>query len=240
MTLGQNVDIWVPTGVNGVDITYVINGVPLDPPHIARSNSYHKHCRFCQSHIHSKITISGFIPSIKNYFTIYRRINLGNWVNIATTSSTTYIDSWLEVNPRGSQRIDYQVTMTTFTPEESAPSNTVTTWFDYINKQLVEGDLPDEYELKTNHPNPFNPVTTIAFGLPVPSYVELKIYDFLGREVKILVNRNIDAGFKDVQWDGKDQDGRTVASGMYIYTINARSIKSDKQFTQSGKMVLLR
>ncbi|MCH7612863.1 MAG: S8 family serine peptidase, partial [Candidatus Marinimicrobia bacterium] len=188
--LGQNVDIWVPTGVNGVDITYVINGVPLDPPHIARSNSYHKHCRFCQSHIHSKITISGFIPSIKNYFTIYRRINLGNWVNIATTSSTTYIDSWLEVNPRGSQRIDYQVTMTTFTPEESAPSNTVTTWFDYINKQLVEGDLPDEYELKTNHPNPFNPVTTIAFGLPVPSYVELKIYDFLGREVKILVNRN--------------------------------------------------
>ncbi|MBC8175343.1 MAG: T9SS type A sorting domain-containing protein [Candidatus Marinimicrobia bacterium] len=100
--------------------------------------------------------------------------------------------------------------------------------------------LPEEYALHANYPNPFNAVTTIRYDLPEDSFVVLKIYDLLGREIRTLINFKQAAGFKTILWDGKDNHGNKVPSGMYIYRFSAKSLESDKQFHKTMKMVLLR
>ncbi|MBC8175487.1 MAG: T9SS type A sorting domain-containing protein [Candidatus Marinimicrobia bacterium] len=108
-------------------------------------------------------------------------------------------------------------------------------------KQIVKSEnLPDKFALYENHPNPFNPITTIKYDLPEESFVELTIFDLLGREVKTLINGSETAGFKRVLWDGKNNRGKSVASGLYIYRLTAESIESNKKFHQTRKMVLLR
>ncbi|MFQ5641865.1 MAG: T9SS type A sorting domain-containing protein, partial [bacterium] len=94
--------------------------------------------------------------------------------------------------------------------------------------------VPERFELFQNYPNPFNPSTTIKYELSKNSQVILKIYNVLGREVRTLLNENQTAGLKTVQWDGRDDSGAIVSSGVYLYRIQA----SNK--IQSKKMVFLR
>ena len=94
--------------------------------------------------------------------------------------------------------------------------------------------IPAGFYLDQNYPNPFNPITTIRYDLPEDSHVFIKIYDILGREVRILINFEQTAGYKSVQWDGKDVFGNTSGSGLYIYKISAGDFNSCK------KMLLLR
>jgi len=77
------------------------------------------------------------------------------------------------------------------------------------------------YALYQNYPNPFNPSTEIAFAIPRPSYVTLKIYNISGQEIRTLVTNGYAAGKFKVSWDGKDNFGRTVAGGTYIYRLKA-------------------
>jgi hypothetical protein len=93
---------------------------------------------------------------------------------------------------------------------------------------------PLTYALTQNYPNPFNPSTTINFQLPKDEFVELKIYNRIGQEVRTLVNSGYQAGSHKVVWDGKNNRGRSVASGMYIYKIKAG------KYTKSMKMNLIR
>ena len=95
-------------------------------------------------------------------------------------------------------------------------------------KQVGSG-LPEDYSLAQNYPNPFNPSTTINFALPQASKVVLKIYDVLGREVATLLNSEKAAGNYQV-----DFDASKLASGVYVYTINAGS------FTSTKKMMLMK
>jgi flagellar hook assembly protein FlgD len=85
-----------------------------------------------------------------------------------------------------------------------------------------------------NYPNPFNPSTTIQYEIPKTARVVLKIYDMLGREVKILVNRVQSPGQKSVIWDGTDQSGNLVSSGIYLYRLQSG------EFTESKKMILMK
>ncbi len=94
--------------------------------------------------------------------------------------------------------------------------------------------LPTEYYLSQNYPNPFNPSTQIRFALPQSSAVELKIYDVLGREVSTLLNGEYNAGTYTVEWNGRNNYGAQVASGMYIYRIKAGN------FVQTKKMMMLK
>jgi hypothetical protein len=71
-----------------------------------------------------------------------------------------------------------------------------------------------ELKVEQNYPNPFNPATTISFSLPVTSNVSLKIYNLLGREVRTLVDQVMTAGGHSIPWDGKDNSGKLVASGI--------------------------
>lgn len=80
----------------------------------------------------------------------------------------------------------------------------------------VENLMPKEYVLHQNYPNPFNPNTTIRFEIPKATKVYLMIYDILGREVTRLKQEQLGVGYHQVLWDGRDQAGRDLASGIYF------------------------
>ncbi|CUS96985.1 FlgD immunoglobulin-like domain containing protein [Candidatus Chrysopegis kryptomonas] len=93
-------------------------------------------------------------------------------------------------------------------------------------------EIPDKFELYQNYPNPFNPSTSITFDLPKDEFVTLKIYNVIGQEVRTLVNEFRNAGRYTVVWDGKDNFGKVVPSGIYFYRMTAGS------FNKTMKMVL--
>ncbi len=80
---------------------------------------------------------------------------------------------------------------------------------------------PATYALEQNYPNPFNPSTNIRFQIPNEEHVELKIFNILGREVRTLANKRFQAGQHTLVWNGKDKQGKPVASGIYFYRISA-------------------
>lgn len=97
------------------------------------------------------------------------------------------------------------------------------------------GDIiPDEntFKLIGNYPNPFNPSTNIVFTLPQPALTQVNVYNSLGQLVRRLVNEELSAGLNEKSWDGKDELGRLVSSGIYFYKINF------KENLLTGKMVL--
>ncbi|HVN49261.1 MAG TPA: T9SS type A sorting domain-containing protein, partial [Bacteroidota bacterium] len=96
--------------------------------------------------------------------------------------------------------------------------------------------IPDDYFIKQNYPNPFNPTTTISFSLPSKSFVTLKVYDILGREVSTLMNQEKEEGTYNVMFNASN-----LASGMYFYRIAATSLDgSNKNFVETKKMLLLK
>lgn len=95
-------------------------------------------------------------------------------------------------------------------------------------------NIPKAYALKQNYPNPFNPETSIQFQLPVDSDIELAIYNVLGQKIRSLVSTRKKAGYCTVEWDGKNEEGICVSSGIYLYKLRANN------FTQIRKMLLMR
>lgn len=94
--------------------------------------------------------------------------------------------------------------------------------------------LPQRFAVYQNTPNPFNPVTEIGFALPEPALVTVRVYNLAGELVKTLVDGREEAGFRSVTWDGKNDAGQPVASGVYFYGVTAGD-RSDKRM-----MVLLK
>ena len=90
-------------------------------------------------------------------------------------------------------------------------------------------ETPKDYALKQNYPNPFNPRTVIAYQLPIPSEVELSIYNVLGKRINVLVKEKQPAGYHYVFWYGKDQFDNPVPSGIYFYVIRAGSFVAKKR-----------
>ncbi|MDP2984347.1 MAG: T9SS type A sorting domain-containing protein [Candidatus Latescibacter sp.] len=81
--------------------------------------------------------------------------------------------------------------------------------------------LPTVYAMNQNFPNPFNPSTTITYSIPKTSHVELAIYNMAGQKIRTLVNTSQAASFYRVVWNGKNDFGQTVASGMFFYKLDA-------------------
>ncbi|MFQ5641293.1 MAG: cohesin domain-containing protein, partial [bacterium] len=98
--------------------------------------------------------------------------------------------------------------------------------------------IPDRFELLQNYPNPFNLATTIRFGVPqVPlgmTHIILDIYNVNGQKVKRLVDEEKPPGYYSIQWDGRDNNGRVVSTGIYFYTFRAEKV----QFSQ--KLLLIK
>jgi hypothetical protein len=99
--------------------------------------------------------------------------------------------------------------------------------------------IPREYALSQNYPNPFNPSTSIEFSLPFTSDVRLTVYNLLGQIVTELVNEEIIAGNYSVVWNGTDNNGLKVSSGVYLYKMQATGTNGN-EFRQIRKMVLLK
>lgn len=170
----------------------------------------------------------------------------GFWHKIATTTGTTWTDN--NVQTPGGKHPDiifYRL------KAEDCGGN-VSNY--YAGPVWILGDviywpakqavafvqIPNRYALLRNFPNPFNPITTIKYDLPEESYVELKIFNLLGEEIRTLVVGNESAGFKSMLWNGEDNKDKSVASGVYIYSFFAKSLESDKDFHKTRKMVLIR
>jgi hypothetical protein len=103
----------------------------------------------------------------------------------------------------------------------------------YTNASAVEeeesGLTPRDFELYQNHPNPFNSETVIKFNLLKPSFVTVVVYNILGQKAKTLVNRHLGAGPASVSWDGKDEKGNDLASGIYFYQLKAGELTQTKR-----------
>ncbi len=92
---------------------------------------------------------------------------------------------------------------------------------------------PDEFALFQNYPNPFNPETSISFQIPKSCHVEIKIFNTVGQEIRTLIDEKIDAGYHQISWDGKDNSGKKVGTGIYIYQLKA------DEFVAVRKMVMI-
>jgi hypothetical protein len=103
-----------------------------------------------------------------------------------------------------------------------------------LESRAPSANLPTEFALSQNVPNPFNPSTQIQFALPKDAQVNLSVYNVLGQHVKTLVNDMMRAGMQNVTWDGTDNTGSVVASGVYFYKLSAGD------FSDTKKMLLLK
>jgi hypothetical protein len=108
-----------------------------------------------------------------------------------------------------------------FIPKEDYPEKTETK------------STPTEFVLSQNYPNPFNPETEICFQLPEDVHVTLSIYNMLGQRVCTLIDKQKQTGYHSIKWNGKDDFGGTVASGLYLYVIQAGN------FNDVKKMVMM-
>ncbi len=98
----------------------------------------------------------------------------------------------------------------------------------------ILSELPEETSIKGNYPNPFNPITTIRFGIPEPRRVNLTIVNMLGQEVANVFNGWMDIGHHEIRWQSLDDQGMPVASGVYFAVLN------DGTSIDVQKMILLK
>ncbi|MFQ5603108.1 MAG: T9SS type A sorting domain-containing protein [bacterium] len=137
--------------------------------------------------------------------------------------------------------------------DDSNPTFTIRTQFgsidpkkydhwDYTNQvpnptsvELISDNLPATFELHQNYPNPFNPETAIRYAIPKSGEVRLTVYNLLGQKVATLVDKNQVAGSYLAKWNGQNDAGNLVSSGVYIYKIEV-----GKDFVDTRKMLFLK
>ena len=101
-------------------------------------------------------------------------------------------------------------------------------------RMLQSGNIPDVYRLEQNYPNPFNLATEIVYQLPEPADVNLSLYNYRGQKIRTLVSQKQSAGRYAVHWDGRDENGSVVSSGVYLYKLRT------KNFTSIKKLILIK
>jgi photosystem II stability/assembly factor-like uncharacterized protein len=141
-------------------------------------------------------------------------------------------DSWMTqysgVNTRLSC-IQFVSSTTGYISADSGKIFKTTNGGDPIGIEPISSEIPIQFSLSLNYPNPFNPSTNIKFALPKNNYVTLKIYDALGREIATLVNEQLKAGTYQVDWDGSN-----YANGVYYYKLMAGD------FVETKKMLMIK
>ncbi|MDZ7266854.1 MAG: Ig-like domain-containing protein [candidate division KSB1 bacterium] len=104
------------------------------------------------------------------------------------------------------------------------------------NPQVV----PQQFTLYQNSPNPCNPATVMQFALPQAAQVVLRIYDLAGRQVRVLLAENLPAGLHRAHWNGRDDTGQLLPSGVYFYVLRARLQDSGEEMSATRKLALIR
>ena len=86
---------------------------------------------------------------------------------------------------------------------------------------MAQSTVPETFQVLQNFPNPFNPETKIRFQLPKDMDTRVGVYNLKGQLVRMLIQATIKAGYQEIRWDGRDEQGKRVASGVYYYRIQA-------------------
>jgi flagellar hook assembly protein FlgD len=103
-----------------------------------------------------------------------------------------------------------------------------------LGQAMVKMATPTVFSLEQNYPNPFNPETQITYALPLATHVKLVLYNVLGQKVKTLVDEEQTAGYKTMQWDGRDENENELASGIYFYHLQAGD------YNEVKKMIMMK
>ena len=179
-------------------------------------------------------------------YNVYRRVSFQQqWALIGSTTSTSYTDltfTILAPTDPDADEFFYHVTAVNCVGE-SGQSNSVSIWglsffFKSISDELTAS--PQRFELQQNYPNPFNPETELRYSLQKSGYVDLTIVNLLGQPIRTLVTNNQSIGWYNVMWDGKNNQGHPVGSGIYFYRLAVKPEDGSESFTQIRKMSLLR
>ncbi len=154
------------------------------------------------------------------YYVIYRSegdltVDINNPANIvAIVPSALSVNIYNDKIPDTSKIYTYVVTSLDRLKNESQPSNSV------ITKVFAEW-VATEYEIFPGYPNPFNLVVNFKYTVPELSFVDIRIFDLMGREVKKIISKSHQIGTYQIYWDGKDESGREVSSGVYLCRMEA-------------------
>ncbi len=168
---------------------------------------------------------------------------------VATALSTADGSYEMSGVPAGSYKLTASVAgYTDGSYAETSGSVTVGATESVYNANISLGDqstgidasatLPVEFALEQNYPNPFNPSTEIQFSLPKTAAIQLKVYNLIGEEVKTLIQGSHQAGSYSVTWDGTNQQGFKMASGIYLYRLEAKA--NGESFAQTRRMLMLK
>ena len=100
--------------------------------------------------------------------------------------------------------------------------------------QLIVGvdddeQIPINYTVSQNYPNPFNPRTTISFSVAKSGYAKLSVYNSRGELIRTLLKENVPSGNYNIDWDGKDDMGKSVSSGLYLYKLEVNGTNQIKK-----------
>jgi len=147
-----------------------------------------------------------------------------NGSRITTVRTPPYVITWTSTSVVDGS---YILKVTAVDSSGNSFSDSITVTVSNLSDVLSGGSSPTTYDLSQNYPNPFNPTTNIRYQLPVSSFVLLKVYDVLGREVKTLMRGQQSAGYYSITFDASD-----LPSGAYIYRLTTSS-----GFTQVKKMI---
>lgn len=148
--------------------------------------------------------------------------------HIGTSTDTTFID----MSPNIGETNYYIIETWDIHHNRSDASPTANVMVTFVAGK--DSGLPRKFALKQNHPNPFNPNTKIGYAVPKTAHVKITIYDIQGKEVRRLVDKQQSTGYHTVEWDGIDQRGNRVATGIYLYTMQT------EKFVKTRKCLFVR
>ncbi|MHB1688359.1 MAG: FlgD immunoglobulin-like domain containing protein [Ignavibacteriaceae bacterium] len=215
----KNNNIFIDTNIVKVYPDSVLAPVPFD----SLSKSY--------------VTSGGFTNSNINEFLLFKKEP-----SLPKTTVTTY---WS--NPSGTQvdmdtvgqanfDFSYANSYKSYLASSDGKPLGALSWFGMLVgiKDKPSNNLPSQYQLQQNYPNPFNPTTTIQYSLVQPGEIRLGVYNMLGQLVRTLVDDVQSAGTHSIIWDGSNNAGQKVSSGIYLYQLTAGNFVSVK------KMIMLK
>jgi hypothetical protein len=106
-------------------------------------------------------------------------------------------------------------------------------WVNTVTSEVVSDEslIPKQFALHNNYPNPFNPTTQIAVDLPEAAATEITVWNIIGQKVATLYSGDLNAGHHIVNFDGQDDNGQQLTSGMYLYRVTAGKYNAIKKMT---------
>lgn len=186
-------------------------------------------------------------------YQLWRRLDGGSWLVKANLDhpTTSYTDYSVVITGKNTKYANYKLKARDWGNLFSGFTHVEMVRYNYVLYKVDESDKsnkttlanviePMQFELFQNSPNPFNPSTTISFALPEPCNVKLTVYDIMGNKIDQIFLDDLASGRHQLRWNGEKPNGESVASGIYIYKLEAIALKSGKVYSENKKMQYMR